>query len=426
MCGLRGFISPINSHEDYHVNVNVISNGENDKKVHLKQIKDNKGVCGVCRKWYIRYPINCIYMFVIACGITWPCVYTIYTAIKHKEFEYMYSNIFTFLFPIQYFIGVIYHQGRHFVNKIKKYKKYYPYITLLFATGTVISIILSIVSILLIMFGIYYNIYSNMYNYNDTIGKVFVCIAIFISKFLCYNIFFANLITFSLIFGMHTNEIKNYTNTLEIYINNNVGATPVSITTEYAELKKDHSRSVDLLNNMFASIIAIGLIGSSFIIKYYDSKFVCPYHYVNIGIFLMTVIIYLFVMHMVKESVSQISLIIDSPKFIKKHLSRELLGDISFRNREVDEVSHESSITESYDRQLNMMDVKDVAIRNMIKISENAEGIDWMVLKNKLSSDWSKFTLFGWEIDDATLIQKCMAIIGGLIIMLNLHSSFGF
>ena len=65
-------------------------------------------------------------------------------------------------------------------------------------------------------------------------------------------------------------------------------------------------------------------------------------------------------------------------------------------------------------------------MRTMIKGHENAEGIDWLILNEKLGGPWENFKLFGFELDDTTLIKKTTAVVVGLIMLLHLNSTFGF
>ena len=70
--------------------------------------------------------------------------------------------------------------------------------------------------------------------------------------------------------------------------------------------------------------------------------------------------------------------------------------------------------------------LKDLSIRNVIKSHENAESLDWMVLNDKLRGAWENFKLFGFEIDDATLVKKTIAVVTGLIMLLHLDNNIVF
>ena len=65
-------------------------------------------------------------------------------------------------------------------------------------------------------------------------------------------------------------------------------------------------------------------------------------------------------------------------------------------------------------------------MRLIIKISENSEGTDWIILDKKLGGEWEKFNLFGFDIDDDTLMKKIIAIICGIGMILNLYKIIGF
>nr|QBK88389.1 MAG: hypothetical protein LCMiAC01_00530 [Mimivirus LCMiAC01] len=189
-----------------------------------------------------------------------------------------------------------------------------------------------------------------------------------------------------------------------------------------------------MLNNMFTSIAVVGLIEAMFTIKYYNTIYIYPIHYVNIILFLITEVIYIYVIKMVKESVSNISSIINSPEFIQRYLSRTQLDDLDLVGEEEEEEDNISNLGKTLKKNIyctntlehynhNMINI---TLRNMIKISENAKGIDWSILTTKLGDDWEKFKFFGFEIDDETVIEKFFVIFGFLIGILNLRPILAF
>ncbi len=433
--GVNGLISKTelyddddNSVQDFELSITVT-----DSEIDRHYTKNKKRIY---RRCCIRMPINILYIIFICCNLLWPCVLAIVVSIINNNIMYVYSNIFAFLYPIQHYVGLIYYQKKHFINNIKRYKKYYIYINIVFVLFTIISILLSTTSILLIVNNIYSNIYSDAYVLVDHIAwKIFICITIFVGKFYSYNIFFTNMIAYSIIFIIRCNEIKNYSHILKDYVKQKKNELTIeSITKDYSELKSSHSQSIEMLNNMFTSIAVVGLIEAMFTIKYYNTIYIYPIHYVNIILFLITEVIYIYVIKMVKESVSNISSIINSPEFIQRYLSRTQLDDLDLVGEEEEEEDNISNLGKTLKKNIyctntlehynhNMINI---TLRNMIKISENAKGIDWSILTTKLGDDWEKFKFFGFEIDDETVIEKFFVIFGFLIGILNLRPILAF
>lgn len=70
--------------------------------------------------------------------------------------------------------------------------------------------------------------------------------------------------------------------------------------------------------------------------------------------------------------------------------------------------------------------IKTILLRTSITTNENANELDWIILYSKLSEDWENFKVFGFEIDDATIIQKLIIVIFGFIGILRLNNKMGF
>ena len=438
--GFRGLISKTDIPED---STEIEQHNEiiiNIDKKHNIVIKNKHKRKTLYRTKYFRIPFNIIYIIFVTCNIIWPCLYTIMLVIiTGYNFKYLYSNAFTYLFLIQYVIGLHYHHKNHFLTTLKKHETTSIVIIGIFLLGLFISISLSIGFILLIIYNVNMNLYSDLYNGSDIIGKIFICIAIFINKIYAYNTFFINMITFATIFATHKIDIQNYTKILDDYIeNNNNELTIKSITDNYTELKEKHSESINLLNNMFTMLILCGIIGSFFTIKYYNTIYIDPFHYINMTFFLLTGLIYIYVMRVVKDTVSHISFSVNSPKFSNRFLERELMEDTVL----MDYASGEESIKSLSGTKISMRyaefnkrnnnnnrkmnSIMDIVVKSMIKINENAEGTDWVILNTKLVGEWEKFQLFGFDIDDDTLMKKIIVIIVGIGMILNLHNIFGF
>lgn len=248
------------------------------------------------------------------------------------------------------------------------------------------------------------------------------------------------MITFATVFTTHKVDIQNYTTILDGYIEHNEnGLTIKSITGNYIELKEKHSESINLLNNMFTMLTLFGIIGSFFTIKYYNTSYVDPFHYINIVFFLLTGTIYIYVMRVVKDTVLHISSNVNSSKFSNRFLKRSFLEDLVLLDDAYDKENTEflnvgPKISMRYvklvqgtdDNNRKLDSIIDIVMRLIIKISENSEGTDWIILDKKLGGEWEKFNLFGFDIDDDTLMKKIIAIICGIGMILNLYKIIGF
>jgi len=62
-----------------------------------------------------------------------------------------------------------------------------------------------------------------------------------------------------------------------------------------------------------------------------------------------------------------------------------------------------------------MKTVQDIEMRTMIRTLENTNCLDWLILNAIFSEQWEYFQLFGFDINDASIIKKILAIVFGYI-----------
>ncbi len=176
---------------------------------------------------------------------------------------------------------------------------------------------------------------------------------------------------------------------------------------DFTLLKSDHASSIDKLNNIFSGLTIIGLISSYFIIINYFDGYNSILNYIDLALYIILQVSYIYVISMVGNSVSDMKSIVNSTNFINRYLSRTSLD------------------TFYYDEEIGDKDqlvlLRDMNVRTMIKNNENAESIDWIVLNTKLSEQWETFELLGYKMDDTTLIQNIIGLSGGIFMILGLN-----
>lgn len=380
------------------------------------------------RRWYVRYPINTLQFLMVFSIITWPCVYAVVKAIKDNQFRYISSNIFTFLFVVQYVVGYIYYQTSHFRKTMKFNEQYTRFLNIAFILGLCASIALTCAYAVLLGFGINIHIYTELYDNTGTAGKVLLVIAYSITSFFSYNVFFSNLIVFVYIFWIHSHHIDRYSKRLSVYINDVTAELTInSIISEYSELKSQHTQSVNELNTIFSSITVLGVLSAYFMSINYGTNYLSIVHYIEIICFLIIEFTYIYTISRLKLSVADIGTATGSPQFIARYLSRTQLGEF-LGDADKDEDSSIGSFIDRYQKKVvseSRMDlVQDLSFRSMIKSHENAESIDWMVLTRKLAGSWENFKVFGFEMDDSTLIQKALVVVTVLIGIIHFDNEY--
>jgi len=396
-----------------------IANGKVRKKENKKKI--------IPIMKYLYNIINLLIPILILCIIIFPIIYAIIRAISDKDIRYVTGILFRFLFIFQYIFGYTYYKKNNYKKMIKRIHDYKYILKIGLICSTILSIVISLITIILLIKESDVNIFSDEYNKLNLTTQIIIGIAIFINTYFSYNIFLINLLVFAYIFLIHSLYIKKYTDKLKKYINNNTDElTITSIINEYSKLKAQYTKSVKNINNIFSSIIIIGVISGYFMIVNYNTKFFNKISYIEIICFLIISIIYIYSINNIKQKVSDIITIINSPKFSEKFLSRVILNQIKSKKDKLSKEKTLKDITKilsnkSKSNKKNTNLIKDIAFRNMIKSHENAESLDWLILMDKLNSNWEAFKLFGFDIEDATIIKKIIAIIVGLVMILNLN-----
>jgi len=360
---------------------------------------------------YYKLIVNYIYISFITCLLCWKFVYSIYLTRNKHNWKYLTSNIFDFAFILQYIFAILYY-NEHFNNVNNKKSDYIKIINFLLLLSSFISITISIVSILCLVLNVNLVIYSDIYNNIDLKYKILFTILIFFSKFYSYNILLVNALTFSIIFITLSIEIGEYSEKLVNDIEKSTNDLTIeSILKEYTELKSNHTKSVQKMNKLFSSITILGILNVYYITNNFNSNFVDILHYIQIFIFLLVEVIYIISMSIIRNKVDDISKIIGSTKFISRFLSRQKLESFTseLNNNEIDDKSKKIDY------------IKDLSIRNVIKIHENAEYLDWIVLNNKLNGNWDQFQILGFDIQDTVLLQKIIGIVIGFFMLVNFN-----
>lgn len=362
-------------------------------------------------KWTKYKPIitNIIHIFAIFCLIGWESFYVFINAIVIKNAKYFLCNIFSLMYLSQYLSVIWYIKKIKFGTIIKN--EHLANIVLL--CNIIISNIIPVLTIIFVVCDIHVNVYSDIYKKLNTVSSGFLCLLLYLSKYFSYSIFFVNVTIFTLIFMGHCFDIQNYVTKLNDIIDKKT--TDVSsnmIINDFCELKERHSMYVTIMNSLFSFVTFFGIIGSYFVLVNFGSEYTGALNYIDIGCFVLIESIYLYTITSVKRSVGDIQKIIFSQKYILHSLAKLDLEEMPF----IDE-------SEPVDKKIN--GIKLVSIRNMIKIHEVSESIDWLVLNKKLEEPWDNFHFMGFEIQDVDIVKQLSAIIIGILMLFNVNNMFG-
>jgi len=377
-----------------------------------------------CDKNIIKSTTNILYKILICTILMWPIILMIVYAVIRKEIKYITSNIFQFLPICQYIIGSLYYSSNHYNNCLKRNIDNIKYIIMSYMLSLGISIIIFVTIIVLMTCGSNLSIFKELATHTNLVGFIFVILATAFHSFFSYLIILINLITFGLIFIAHSIEISKYYEKLDKFVDKNPDELSLeSITREHAETKSYHGASVDKLNNLFSSITIIGFIGSYYVILYYNTKYTSIYNYMFLATFIIIELLYIYSINKVKSAVSDISKLMSSEKIISRYLSvvnfKDMVTSTGSVNVEDNNDSNDNVLTGQ------LSHIIEISTRTAIRVNENMRSLAWHTLQKKLSEEWDCFNICGFDIDDATILNKLITIIVGFLMLLNIKNLFG-
>ena len=310
------------------------------------QIKENvvKRNKNIFEKKLTRTLINNLYRLFILLILFFECLHPIITSGITHNVAYFTTSFFSYMFIAQYILGIFLYDSEYydFISHKINNKKYNIYINIAYGVALLISLILATVP--LFTTGYMIEFYSAVTNTtgnssvsnttyssvnNNTGGYVVLIIYIIINRLYSYNIFFSNAIIFALLMYVHCEEIKSYKKSLKLMVDDNLMDINISTTIkEYNEIKTNYCDTVHGTNYIFASIIVFGILGCYFTLIYINKGYNNIYSYIDSICALIVQLIYIGAICVITNTVNDIKLLIDSPKFIAIFLNRSNFASV--------------------------------------------------------------------------------------------------
>lgn len=423
LTGICNIIEPKNKTND--IQINVILNSKNEIEQHI--INKNRTQIW---KSILNTILNIIYPILILSLISWSFIYVVLLSIMNKTISYIVNDDISFIFIIQYAFGMYYYRSDHFKNiinttKINNNKRF----KIILICCLILNFILAIMSVILFIKGVNINIYTKLY-----VSKIISSIILFFDKFYKYNIFLSNIITFALVLKNHIQSIHSYLINLDMVANTKTEDLTLNlIVQDYNLIKGEFNESVSKLNNIFSSVTITGIIGSYFALISLSEGTPAVLIYVDLAYFFAIECIYIYTINMVRIKVNSIIDIINSQKLMEIFLNRNAFerfnADVySVESPESQKLfksilksNSETFVLNAEEKDDNIKIIKEISLRNMIRINENSHSIDWLILNMKLNDKWDSFSFLGFEISDADMIKKLVSIIVGFLMLTNLN-----
>jgi len=330
---------------------------------------------------------NYKYMIISCLLVIWYPIYIIIESILDRTFNPILYNMYPFMILIEYILGLIYYNTDNLLKVLKNniIDKVYLIPLLLTIIISIICFVYDDINLLIIIF---YNIYSNL-------------------------LLITNGITILLVLNTFRLNVYNFYNILKDKFKLDTIMNIIYIIEDYSRLKNEYDSSIELLNNMFSCIFifGLGIIYNTFVNN-------TIYNIINSIIICIILSISLILITQIKSIVSDIRIFINSNLFLTQYFDDYILNNIT-----TEEKDNNPSIVDNIRYLLNSENLaendEDIIYRVLIKQYEILFTNNWLILNNKLASEWKKFEVWGFELDDITPMKKIIALIIVMYMIVN-------
>uniref|UniRef100_A0A6C0ACN4 Gustatory receptor n=1 Tax=viral metagenome TaxID=1070528 RepID=A0A6C0ACN4_9ZZZZ len=363
-------------------------------------------------KWYqsepVRFIINIFYKF-LTFGVHFILpIYSITKAINNKDVYIFTSNLINFVFLTQYIAGYRYFRKEHFKGIKQELDLKLCYLSL------ILSIIMSIMYCIMLGNNVELVLYSDILKNTNLLGKIFTYFLLFIEKLYGYNVLFNNLYIFIKVFTFIDKTIENFLKDFENILESGERLEISTIIAEFSMIKSDHKYAVESINCIFSDIIIVSFISGYFVAFKSDHNEIGVTQYINVILCALTLIYYFVIINRVKNNVEDIKSLVNTEKFYKMYKENVNMNDIGdFKIKTIKDVvkkviGEDNSKEEEY------------IFRTAVTTSVNQYLSEWLIIDSKLSNEWETFTVFGFDVDDSSLLQKGLGLIVAFLMITNL------
>lgn len=353
-----GLIYPRKHTNDNDDKGSIVIEVNNDMEIEANVVKKKYSFF---QKPSVRYPFTVFHVIVLSALISWGIIYTVVEAISTKSLNPIKYNFFELIYPMHFFLGMHYYNSEHFRQKKLRLKEYTNQLNIVTIIAITVSLALSITYLVLALLGHTVPIYTHLiHSMSQLYAKICISVLMVVCKFFGHMIFMMNIITFSAVFWIQCKNIITYSEKLESFVKDSCNSLTINdIVTDFSIVKATYEAAVKKLNIMFSFTTVVGIIAAYFlfvnIASYKESDrttlmittagetTLAPateYNILDITnidrfgetqviellLFVIMEIIYIFIIVKVKNTVSDITEIIESTDFSNRFLSQENLG----------------------------------------------------------------------------------------------------
>lgn len=415
---------------------------------------------------YIRKSLNFIYILTILTIVSWSSFYKIFFYFNSNHYTNLLTNSFMVTIPLLYIAELIYFKHSHLQKifqipntpiltaireknnsldssnskeneqdiQLERKNSFLSFVNNQNDESAILNnyaLTIFITSFLVATASIIVFYLSNnieVYDYIKHKSPWFAILCFFENFYSCL-IFLCSVVTFTAIFNIHSESIKEfsvYVNEMQYDIN-----TVNKMFLNYLELKASYDDSVKKLNSLFSITTFVGFFALYGLID----SLTLPKNIFDLFYIIMYIIsecLYFYTINKVGKAISLIQYTIFSGSFTQKYLKRqpyqeetlhllpsptEITTPFPKNLNNMSRVISTNSI-QSYDVAYNTNEINTKKIHKTYKIVKDGQtSLDWLILSKLMSVPWKHIELFGFDVDGYNLLKK--SIIVWIFLLLN-------
>jgi hypothetical protein len=371
-----------------------------------------------------------LYNIFISLVIICPTIYTLYESINTGTIIPLGRSLFQVICLVQYINGIIYFNKNHFYQNIISNSDLTNLLKTSLPFTIIITLILTITNIIILIIGSDILGYTMVYNMSNVIGKVFICILLFVESVYSYQTFFVNTCIFVINMFYHKQHVSTYSSNLDEYMSNSMQIShKIKITSrDLLQMKDKFDHTVKVLTPFFTSLNIIGFLMIYFYLVAIEENIITITEIINMTIFLLIEFIYIYTIHEVNIKNEQISDTITSSPIILSIISSKNIDETVLNtNKTHNTISKQSlSLLETKSTPNSSEDGNEIITNTLVSSISTTQILNWMILQKIGNGKWGTFKIFGIELTDTKLISRIIGLIITALITTEIITIFNW
>lgn len=345
-----------------------------------------------------------VYNIIIFMIIMWLLINSIMMFIKNKNIINFMEIVFYALYIAQYINSLIFFNKTYLTKKIKENNK----IKCKLNISCIISFSISFLVAILLFHKILFNkennicILNSIFENTNIYNNIIIILGLVISNMS----FLINSCIFAVILFNHFDEVENETIALITYSEREtiLEKKVSNITSKIVKIQNKYETSISILNRFFTIVYILFFVSLYIVLKKIANDTIIYLDIVNLGIFLIIQIIYLWSIQKMKTYVN------DLTDTITNIINKNIYNNREPFDKEILTYSDSESLTDKIIINNWKYTIK-TSTQSRIMVGDIYEHTQWKYLQEISQIKWKTFAIFGIELDDSALLQKLLGII---------------